>query len=225
MIHVIIADDHPVVRQGLKHILAEETDMVLAAEAATGQELLGKLAKVDCDVVVLDISMPGRGGLDILTELRRHHPKIPVLVLSVYPEDQFGPRVLKSGAAGYMNKETACDQLVSAIRKVCAGGKYVSPTLAEKIAADLATDSKVPVHETLSHREYQVMRLIASGKTVSQIARELSLSQKTISTHRARLLEKMRMKTNAELTYYAIRNNLIENYPNKEEREDIREDT
>jgi two-component system, NarL family, invasion response regulator UvrY len=225
MIHVIIADDHPVVRQGLKHILAEETDMVLAAEAATGQELLDKLAKVDCDVVVLDISMPGRGGLDILTELRRHHPKIPVLVLSVYPEDQFGPRVLKSGAAGYMNKETACDQLVNAIRKVCAGGKYVSPTLAEKIAADLATDSKVPVHETLSHREYQVMRLIASGKTVSQIARELSLSQKTISTHRARLLEKMRMKTNAELTYYAIRNNLIENYPNKEEREDTREDT
>jgi DNA-binding NarL/FixJ family response regulator len=220
MIHVIIADDHPVVRQGLKHILAEETDMVLAAEAATGQELLDKLAKVDCDVVVLDISMPGRGGLDILTELRRHHPKIPVLVLSVYPEEQFGPRVLKSGAAGYMNKETACDQLVGAIRKVCAGGKYVSPTLAEKIAADLATDSKVPVHETLSHREYQVMRLIASGKTVSQIARELSLSQKTISTHRARLLEKMRMKTNAELTYYAIRNNLIENYPNKEERED-----
>jgi len=215
MIHVVIADDHPVVRQGLKRILAEEADLTLTAEAATGQELLECLGKVACDVVLLDISMPGRGGLDTLTELRRHFPKTSVLVLSVYPEDQFGPRVLKSGAAGYMNKETACDQLVGAIRKVCAGGRYVSPRLAEKIAADLSTNTQLPAHETLSHREYQVMRLIASGKTVTQIARELSLSKKTISTHRARLLEKMRIKTNAELTFYAIQNDLIDPFPVK----------
>jgi two-component system invasion response regulator UvrY len=220
MIRVIIADDHPVVRQGLTRILAEETDMVLATEAATGQELLDKLDKTVCDVILLDISMPGRGGLDVLTELRRHHPKIPVLVLSVYPEDQFGLRVLKSGAAGYMNKEAACDQLVNAIRKVCSGGKYVSATLAEKIAGDLAADRPVPPHELLSHREYQVMSLIASGKTVSEIARELCLSQKTISTHRARILEKMRMKTNAQLTYYAIKSNLIEPYPLKKREDD-----
>jgi two-component system invasion response regulator UvrY len=215
MIHVIIADDHPVVRQGLTRILAEETDMVLAAEAATGQELLEKLGKTQCDVVLLDISMPGRGGLETLADLRRHYPKIPVLVLSVYPEDQFGLRVLKSGAAGYMNKEAACDQLVNAIRKVCSGGKYVSANLAEKMAGDLAADSQVPLHETLSRREYQVMSLIASGKTVSEIARELYLSQKTISTHRARILEKMHMKTNAQLTYYAIQNNLIDRCPVK----------
>jgi two-component system, NarL family, invasion response regulator UvrY len=215
MIHVIIADDHPVVRQGLTRILAEETDMVLAAEAATGQELLEKLGKTQCDVVLLDISMPGRGGLETLAELRRHYPKIPVLVLSVYPEDQFGLRVLKSGAAGYMNKEAACDQLVNAIRKVCSGGKYVSANLAEKMAGDLAADSQVPLHESLSRREYQVMSLIASGKTVSEIARELYLSQKTISTHRARILEKMHMKTNAQLTYYAIQNNLIDRFPVK----------
>jgi two-component system invasion response regulator UvrY len=204
-----------VVRQGLTRILAEETDMVLAAEAATGQELLDKLDKTVCDVVLLDISMPGRGGLDILTELRRNYPKIPVLVLSVYSEDQFGLRVLKSGAAGYMNKEAACDQLVNAIRKVCSGGKYVSANLAEKMAGDLAADNEVPLHETLSRREYQVMSLIASGKTVSEIARELYLSQKTISTHRARILEKMHMKTNAQLTYYAIQNNLIDRFPVK----------
>jgi two-component system invasion response regulator UvrY len=220
MIRVIIADDHPVVRQGLTRILAEETDMVLAGEAATGQELLDKIGKTECDVVLLDISMPGRGGLDILTELRRHYPKIPVLVLSVYPEDQFGLRVLKSGAAGYMNKEAASDQLVNAIRKVCSGGKYVSPSLAEMMAADLSADRQLPRHETLSHREYQVMSLIASGKTVSEIARELCLSQKTISTHRARILEKMHMKTNAQLTYYAIQANLIDQYPVKKRDDD-----
>jgi len=212
MLRVIIADDHPIVRQGLKGILADQSDMVLAAEAATDQELLARVREAPCDVILLDINMPGRGGLDILSELRRRYPKTPVLILSVYPEDQFGPRVLRSGAAGYVNKETACEQLVGAIRKVCSGGKYVSATLAEKIAADLAADAKGAPHEALSHREYQVMRLIASGKTVSQIARDLSLSQKTISTHRARLLEKMRMKTNAELTFYALSNNLIEPY-------------
>jgi DNA-binding NarL/FixJ family response regulator len=211
MIQVVIADDHPVVRQGIKRILADAQDMALAAEAASGQELLEKLDRVPCDVVLLDVSMPGRGGLEILSELRRLHAKIPVLVLSVHAEDQFGPRVLKAGAAGYLSKETACDQLVNAIRKVCAGGKYVSPTLAEKIAADLSSDVLGPLHETLSNREYQVMCLIASGKTVGEIARELCLSQKTISTHRARILAKMKMNSNAQLTYYAIGNQLIDN--------------
>jgi len=209
MIRVAIADDHPVVRHGIKRILEEEADMAVVAEAANGQELLQKIEQSPCDCVLLDIGMPGRDGLDTLTYLRRSYPKVPVLILSVYPEDQFGPRVLKSGAAGYMNKETACDELVKAIRKVCAGGKYVSPTLAEKIASDLAADNNLPPHERLSDREYQVMRLIGSGKTVGQIARELCLSEKTISTHRARILEKMEMKTNAQLTYYAIHNDLV----------------
>lgn len=209
MIRVAIADDHPVVRHGIKRILEEEADMQVVAEAANGQELLQKIEQSPCECVLLDIGMPGRDGLDTLSYLRRAYPKLPVLILSVYPEDQFGPRVLKSGAAGYMNKETACDQLVKAIRKVCAGGKYVSPTLAEKIASDLAADNNLPPHERLSDREYQVMRLIGSGKTVGQIARELCLSEKTISTHRARILEKMEMKTNAQLTYYAIHNDLV----------------
>ena len=209
MIQVIIADDHPVMRHGIKRILEEEADMQVVSEAANGQELLQKIEQSPCDCVLLDIGMPGRDGLDALAYLRRNYPKLPVLILSVYPEDQFGPRVLKSGAAGYMNKESACDQLVKAIRKVCTGGKYVSPALAEKIAGDLAADNNVPPHEKLSSREYQVMRLIASGKTVGQIARELCLSEKTISTHRARILEKMEMKTNAQLTYYGIHNNLV----------------
>ena len=209
MIQVIIADDHPVMRHGIKRILEEEADMQVVGEAANGQELLQKIEQISCDCVLLDIGMPGRDGLDALAYLRRNYPKLPVLILSVYPEDQFGPRVLKSGAAGYMNKESACDQLVKAIRKVCSGGKYVSPALAEKIAGDLAADNNVPPHEKLSVREYQVMRLIASGKTVGQIARELCLSEKTISTHRARILEKMEMKNNAQLTYYGIHNNLV----------------
>ena len=209
MIQVIIADDHPVLRRGIKDILEEEADIEVVAEAANGQELLQRIEKIACDVVLLDIGMPGRDGLDTLSYLRRAYPKLPVLILSVYPEDQFGPRVLKSGAAGYMNKEAACDQLVKAIRKVCMGGKYVSPALAEKIAADLAADNSLSPHEKLSDREYQVMRLLASGKTVGQVARELILSEKTISTHRARILEKMEMKTNAQLTYYAISNDLV----------------
>jgi two-component system invasion response regulator UvrY len=209
MIQVIIADDHPVMRHGIKRILEEEADMQVVGEAANGQELLQRIEQSSCDCVLLDIGMPGRDGLDALSYIQRNYPKLPVLILSVYPEDQFGPRVLKSGAAGYMNKESACDQLVKAIRKVCTGGKYVSPALAEKIAGDLAADNNVPPHEKLSSREYQVMRLIASGKTVGQIARELCLSEKTISTHRARILEKMEMKNNAQLTYYGIHNNLV----------------
>lgn len=210
MIKVIIADDHPVVRQGLKQILTDEPDIAVVGEANNSQELLKQIANQSCDVVVLDITMPGRDGLETLKELRRERPKLPVLILSIHPEDQFGLRVLKAGAAGYMTKETAPDELVKAIRKVFAGGKYLSPTLAEKIAFDLDRDTLKPPHETLSDREYVVMCLLASGKTVSEVSRELSLSVKTVSTHRARILEKMKMKTNAELTHYAVKNRLVD---------------
>ncbi len=209
MIKVIIADDHPVVRRGLKQILADELDITVVGEANNSQELLKLLCDQHCDVVVLDITMPGRDGLEALKEIRRERPKLPVLVLSIHPEDQFGLRVLKAGAAGYMTKETAPDELVKAIRKVFAGGKYLSPTLAEKIAFDLDRDTLKPPHETLSDREYAVVCLLASGKTVSEVSRELSLSVKTVSTHRTRILDKMRMKTNAELTHYAIKNRLV----------------
>lgn len=210
MIQVLITDDHPVVRRGLKQILAEEPDIAVVGEASNAQELLEQTRKRHCDVVVLDITMPGRGGLDALKELRHEHPKLPVLVLSIHPEDQFGLRVLKAGAAGYMTKESAPDELVKAIRKVFGGGKYLSPSLAEIVAFDLDHDTKKPPHETLSDREYQVMCLFASGKTVGDVSRELSLSAKTISTYRMRILEKMKMKTNAELTHYAIKNGLVD---------------
>lgn len=210
MIKVIIADDHPVVRHGLKQILAEEPDITVAAEANNSPELLRQIANQPCDVVVLDITMPGRDGLETLKELRRERPKLPVLILSIHPEDQFGLRVLKAGAAGYMTKETAPDELVKAIRKVFSGGKYLSATLAEKIAFDLDRDTSKPPHEALSDREYVVMCMLASGKTVSEVSRELSLSVKTVSTHRARILEKMKMKTNAELTHYAVKNRLVD---------------
>lgn len=210
MIRIIIADDHPVVRQGLKQILADEPDMIVTGEAPDAQGLLEKVRKEKCDVLLLDITMPGRGGLDILKDLRREYPKLSVLVLSIHPEDQFGPRVLKSGAAGYMSKESAPEELVSAIRRVAAGGKYISPSLAEKLASDLADDGARAPHEKLSDREYQVMSLIASGKTVKEISANLSLSVKTISTYRSRILEKMKMKTNAELIHYAIQNKLAD---------------
>ena len=209
MIRVIIADDHPVVRRGLKQILADELDITVVGEANNTQELLKLLYGQHCDVVVLDITMPGRDGLEALKELRHERPKLPVLILSIHPEDQFGLRVLRAGAAGYMNKETAPDELVKAIKKVFVGGKYLSPTLAEKIAFDLDHDTTKAPHETLSDREYTVMCLLASGKTVGEVSRELSLSVKTISTHRARILDKMKMKTNAELTHYAIKNRLV----------------
>jgi two-component system invasion response regulator UvrY len=209
MIKVIIADDHPVVRRGLKQILADELDITVVGEANNTQELLKLLCDQHCDVVVLDITMPGRDGLEALKELRHERPKLPVLILSIHPEDQFGLRVLRAGAAGYMNKETAPDELVKAIRKVFVGGKYLSSTLAEKIAFDLDHDTTKAPHEILSDREYTVMCLLASGKTVGEVSRELSLSVKTISTHRARIMDKMKMKTNAELTHYAIKNRLV----------------
>ena len=210
MINILIADDHTIVRKGLKQILAETPDMVVADEASNGQEVLEKVRKSNFDVVLLDISMPGRSGLDILKELKSERPKLPVLVLSMYPEEQYAVRVLRAGAAGYLTKESAPDELVVATRKVAQGKKYVSPSLAEKLAFDLEMDSTRPPHEVLSDREYQVLCMIASGKTVGEIAENLALSTKTISTYRARILEKMNMKNNAELTHYAIQNKLVE---------------
>jgi DNA-binding NarL/FixJ family response regulator len=210
MIKVLIADDHPVVRKGLREIVKEAFHVAIADEVSNGQEVLERVAKNDYDVVLLDISMPGRNGLDVLKELKGQKPKLPVLVLSIHPEEQYAVRVLKAGASGYLTKESAQDELISAIQKVSTGRKYITPSLAERLALDLEMGAEKPPHESLSDREYQVMCMIASGKTVKEIAEELFLSVKTVSTYRARLLDKMRMKSNAELTYYAIKHRLID---------------
>jgi DNA-binding NarL/FixJ family response regulator len=210
MVNIIIVDDHPIVRQGLKQILSEEPDMAVFGEAQNSQEVLELIRKQDWDIVVLDISMPGRGGLDVLKEIKHERPKLPVLILSIHPEDQYAVRALKAGASGYLTKESAPEALVRAIRKILRGGKYVSSTLAEKLAYNLEAETEKPLHETLSDREYQVMLMIAQGKTTNAIAEEMALSVKTVSTYRARILEKMKMNTIADITYYVIKNNLID---------------
>ncbi len=210
MIKVLIADDHPIVRQGLRQILAGTPDMEVAGEAVNGQEALDQVRVGGWDMLVLDMTMPGRSGFDILKELKHEQPHLPVLVLSMHAEEQFAVRVLKAGASGYLTKENAPEELVKAIRKVVSGGKYVSPGLAENLAISLDTGSDRPRHETLSDREFQVMRLMASGKTLAEIADTLSLSAKTVSTYRTRLLEKLNLKTNAELVRYVIDNGLVE---------------
>jgi DNA-binding NarL/FixJ family response regulator len=206
---ILITDDHAVVRQGLKQILLEEFTRAEFGEATNAQEAIDRVWKENWDVVVLDITMPGRSGLEVLKEIKKSRPKLPVLVLSMHPEDQFAVRLLKIGAAGYMTKESAPNELVGAVKKVIAGGRYVSPALAEKMASYLAVDVQTPPHERLSDREFLVLRLIASGKTPTAIAKELALSVKTISTYRMRILEKMSMSNNAELTHYAIQNQLV----------------
>lgn len=210
MIKILIADDHAIVREGLKQIVAETSDMDVTGEAANGQQVLDQVREGDCDLVLLDIAMPGRGGLDTLKLLRLEHPKLPVLILSIYPEEQYAMRALKAGAAGYLTKESAPEELIAAIRQLSQGGKYISASLAEKLALHLETDAGKPIHETLSDREYQVMLMIASGKTVKKIADQLALSVKTISTNRARALKKMGMNNNAEFTYYAIKQGLVD---------------
>ena len=210
MIKVLIADDHAVVRHGLRQILSEIPELSVVGEAENGQDALNQVRAEPWDVLVLDMSMPGRGGLDILKDVRRERPATRVLVLSMHPEDQFAMRMLKAGAAGYLTKETASEELVKAVRKVLTGGKYISATLAEKLAFDLDRDNDRPLHEKLSDREFQVIRRLAAGQTVQQIADELMLSPKTISTYRARVLEKLELKSNAELIHYAIGNKLID---------------
>jgi two-component system, NarL family, invasion response regulator UvrY len=210
MLRILIADDHPVFRRGLKQIIDETSDMLVADEAADGWEALRKGTTGDYDIVLLDISMPFKNGLDVLSQLKSAKPALPVLVVSMHPEEQYAVRALRTGASGYLTKESAPAEMLVAIRKVSGGGKYVSASLAEDLAALLQEDGERLPHEALSNREYQVMRLIASGKTVSESARELSLSVKTVSTYRARILEKLRMKNNAELIRYATRNQLVE---------------
>jgi DNA-binding NarL/FixJ family response regulator len=206
---ILLADDHAVVRHGLRQILTDAFKRATYGEARNAQEALDLVWKQEWDVVVLDITMPGRSGLDVLREIKQSKPRLPVLVLSMHPENQFAVRVLKCGASGYMNKESAPSELVGAVKKVLAGGRYVSNALAENLAASLSAGQKAP-QENLSDREFQVLRLIASGKMATDIARELSLSVKTISTYRARILEKMGMKNNAELMHYAIQHRLVE---------------
>jgi two-component system invasion response regulator UvrY len=210
MIKVLIADDHPIVRQGLRQILAGISDMEVAGEAINAQETLDQVRAGGWDVLVLDITMPDRSGFDILKELKHEQPDLPVLVLTIHGEEQLAVRVLRSGASGYLTKENAPAELVKAIRKVVGGGKYISSNLAETLAAGLDATSDQPRHKALSDREFQVMQMMASGKTLAEIAETLSLSAKTVSTYRTRLLQKMNLTTNAEIIRYAIENGLIE---------------
>ena len=207
---VLIADDHPVVRQGLKQMLAAARDMVGVGEAKNGSEMLELARKLDWDVAILDYSMPGLSGLELLSEMKREFPRRPVLVLSMYPEEVHARRVLKAGGAGYMNKESAGEELAAALRKVASGGRYVSAALAEKLAVELTPDAQTPPHETLSDREYRVMWLLASGKPIKGIAKEMFLSPSTVSTYRTRILRKLGLASNAELVHYAVKHQLIE---------------
>jgi DNA-binding NarL/FixJ family response regulator len=209
MIHILVADDHAVVRQGVKQILADETDMAVKDEAQNGSETIEKIMQHDYDVVLLDISMPGRSGLEVLEDIKSRRPKLAVLILSMHPEEQYAVRALRAGASGYLTKASAPQELIGAIRKAAAGGKYVTSSLAEKLIGELEIDSGKLPHERLSNREHQVMLMLAEGKSVSDAAFELCLSVKTISTYRTRVMDKMGMKKNAELTIYAVHNKLI----------------
>jgi len=207
---ILIADDHAVVREGVKRILTSIDNGAVVGEASNGQELLAKSTAEAWDVVLLDISMPGRNGLDVLRQLKTSCPLLPVLVFSMHTEPQYAMRAFKSGAAGYLTKESIPEELVSAVRKVVQGGRYVSPAMAEYLVDELASPTEAPPHSRLTNRELQVLCLLASGKTVSQIGTELALSVKTVSTHRSRILDKMRLKTNAELIRYAIWHRLVD---------------
>jgi len=210
MLRILVADDHEVVRKGLVKVLAETLQPIKVDEASNGQEAMSKIWKGGYDLVVLDMKMPGKSGLDVLKEIKQHQPKLPVVILSMHPEEQFAIRAMRAGASGYLTKECAGEELVLAIRKALKGGKYISDSLAQILAGELDSDSEKPLHEILSDREYQVMLMIASGKPVGTIAKELCLSVKTISSYRANILLKTRMKNNAEITHYAIQNKLVD---------------
>jgi two-component system, NarL family, invasion response regulator UvrY len=211
MIRVFIADDHPVVRKGIRQIVSDIPDIVIAGEATNGREALELIGNVvPCDLVLLDLSLPDVDGLDVIKRLKRRHPALRVLVLTMHSEDQFAIRALKAGAAGYLTKDGAPSELIGAIRKIVAGGRHVNPRLAERLVAHLGPDAERPIHERLSDREYQVLRMIAAGKNTREISAELSLSVKTVSTYRSRLLEKMNMRTAAELAAYAVRHHLAD---------------
>jgi two-component system invasion response regulator UvrY len=210
MIKILIGDDHILIREGLKKILKAAADINVVAEASDARGVLDSLKKEEVDVVVLDISLPGKNGIELLKDLKLQNAKLPVLMLSMHPEDRFAVRALKAGASGYITKESAAEELIKAIRKVVQGRKYVSPTLAEKLAFNLDIDTDKPPHESLSDREYEVLCLIATGKSVREIAEQLHLSMSTVNTYRARILDKMKMKTDAELIRYAVQNQLID---------------
>jgi DNA-binding NarL/FixJ family response regulator len=210
MLRILVADDHEIVRKGLVKVLSEVLQPVKIEEAKNGLEAVSKASKMEYDLVMLDMKMPGKSGLDALKEIKQHRPKLPVLILSMLPEEQFAIRALRAGASGYLTKDAAGDELSIAIRKVLKGERYISGSLAEILAGDLDGDLEKPVHEVLSDREYQVMLMIASGKPVGSIAKELCLSVKTISSYRTNILLKTRMKNNAEITHYAIQNNLVD---------------
>lgn len=209
MIRVLIVDDHAVVRQGIRQILADHPDIEVADEAGTEQEAIDKARTGRCSLVLLDLSLPGRGGLEVLKQLREELPRLPVLVLTMHPEDQYAVRTIRSGAAGYLTKQSAPEELVRAVRQVAAGRRYLTAAVAERLADQVRHDDSRPRHEALSDREFQVLRAIAAGRTVSDIARELALSVKTVSTYRARILEKMELRNNAELTHYAFQHGLV----------------
>lgn len=210
MTTIVIADDHPVVRKGLMEILKGSPDLEVVGEAADAQEVLERLKELKPELLLLDLSMPGATGLELLKDVRQGYPDMSVLVISIHPEDQYAIRVLKAGAAGYIEKDSAPDILVEAIRAVASGRKFVSPTLAERLAEELVAGPARQPHELLSDREYEVMRMIAMGRTPSDTARELNLSVKTINTYRARVLEKMRMRSNAEIIRYAVEHKLVD---------------
>jgi DNA-binding NarL/FixJ family response regulator len=208
--HILIADDHAVVRRGLKEILAEALPSVEFSEAGNGDEVLSHLGKTPISLLVLDISMPGRSGMDVLRDVKHTYPRMPVIILSCQPEEQYAVRCLRAGAAAYINKESAPEELAMATRKILSGGHYVSASLAEKLVANLDEDAGKPLHELLSDREFEVMKMIAAGVPLTEIGERLHVSVKTISTYRARIMEKMQMKSNAELTRYAMTNTLID---------------
>lgn len=209
-IRILMADDHPIVRAGLREIIAREKDMYVAAEAQTSQEVFDVLERQTVDVLILDVMMPGRGGMEVMKLLKQERPTLPVLVLSVFPEDQLAVRALRAGAAGYLTKDSAVGELVGAIRKVVGGGRYVSSAVGERLAREVGRGVVGALHEKLSDREYQILGMLVKGRTVSEIAEDLALSVKTISTYRARLMEKLDVKTTADLIRYALAERLVE---------------
>jgi two-component system invasion response regulator UvrY len=209
MTRILIADDHAIFREGLKQILEDYDDLEVVDEASRGQEVLDKVAKTDYDLLLLDIAMPGLSGLDTLKLLKGQKPRLRVLILSMYPEEQYAARAIKAGASGYITKASASEELIEAIRKVSLGGRYISASIAEKLLFDPESEPERPLHERLSDREYQILCMIGRGKTVGEIAEALALSVKTVSTHRVHILEKMKMRNNAELTNYAIKHGIV----------------
>ncbi len=209
MIRILIVDDHVMFREGLKQILAKHSDLKVVDEAGNGQEAIEKIVKHRLDVVLLDITLPGKNGPELLKEIKKNRPELSVLVLSMHPEDQYAVRMMKAGALGYVTKESAPEILISAIRKVSTGSRYISPKLADEMAVALDANSPGLPHQLLSNREFEVMRMLASGKSLKEIADEMFISEKTVTTYRARILEKMKLHNNVELTLYAVENKLL----------------